>query len=80
LLAAAALSSFHVKATLALLLSLQCAVTLFVYSVGDKPLIIRKIDNYYALVGDSYIYGLMDGEALLEAANRNLSFQELALI
>jgi hypothetical protein len=46
----------------------------------DKPLIIRKIDNHYALVGDSYIYGLMDGEALLEAANRNLSFQELALI
>jgi hypothetical protein len=30
----------------------------------DKPLIIRMVDDYYVLVGDSYIYGIMEGEAL----------------
>jgi len=30
----------------------------------DKPLIIRKESNHYILVGDSYIYGVMNGEVV----------------
>ena len=30
----------------------------------DMPLIIRKMEDYYLLVGNAYIYGLMNGEAL----------------
>jgi hypothetical protein len=32
----------------------------------DKPLIIRKLDSHYILIGDSYIYGMMNGEVVRE--------------
>lgn len=43
----------------------------------DKPLIIRKIENHYILVGDSYIYGMMNGEIIQEVRDGNVSFQDI---
>lgn len=43
----------------------------------DKPLIIRKIKNHYILVGDSYIYGMMNGEIIQEVRDGNASFQDI---
>jgi hypothetical protein len=33
---------------------------------GITPFILRAKDDYYALVGDAYVYGLMEGEAIRE--------------
>jgi hypothetical protein len=30
---------------------------------GLEPIILRKVDNHYRLIGVAYIYGIMDGEA-----------------
>lgn len=31
---------------------------------GNNPFVLRPTDNHYALVGECYVYGLMDGEAV----------------
>jgi hypothetical protein len=37
---------------------------------GMVPLVIRKTDKYFELVGDCYIYGIIYGEAFSEEACR----------
>jgi hypothetical protein len=34
---------------------------------GSVPYILRPIDDYYQLIGDAYVHGVMDGEAWLES-------------
>lgn len=35
----------------------------------DKPLIIREVESHYILIGDSYIYGMMNGEVVRDMRN-----------
>jgi len=37
---------------------------------GMVPLVIRKTDKYFELVGDCYVHGIMHGEAFSEKACR----------
>jgi hypothetical protein len=43
----------------------------------DKPLIVRGISEYFNLVGDSYIYGMMNGEVLEEVRNERATFTNI---
>jgi hypothetical protein len=43
------------------------------------PYILRPQDNYYRLVGESYVHGLMDGEALELLKEKQLSKAEFEL-
>jgi hypothetical protein len=36
---------------------------------GSVPYILRPKDDYYILIGEAYVHGIMDGE-VLEAVNR----------
>jgi hypothetical protein len=43
----------------------------------DKPLIIRREVNHYLLMGDSYVYGIMNGEVIREVAQGNKKLQDI---
>ncbi|KAH8749956.1 heterokaryon incompatibility protein-domain-containing protein [Hyaloscypha sp. PMI_1271] len=43
----------------------------------DEPLIIRKIGCHYVLIGDSYIYGIMNGEVLQEMRKGCVEAQDI---
>ena len=42
---------------------------------GQVPFILRKLDDTCMLVGESYIHGIMNGEALDDAASGIQSFR-----
>jgi hypothetical protein len=31
-----------------------------------RPLLLREFENFHLLVGDAYVYGMMDGEMIAE--------------
>jgi hypothetical protein len=43
----------------------------------DMPLVIRKIEEYYVLVGNAYIYGLMNGEALKDIQESKAKLEDI---
>jgi hypothetical protein len=44
------------------------------------PLVIRRFDDHYILIGACYIYGMMDGEAMDQMGNSNVSIQTLRFL
>jgi hypothetical protein len=45
----------------------------------DKPLIIRREDGHYLLLGDSYVYGIMNREVIREVMQRNNKTQDISI-
>lgn len=43
----------------------------------NMPLIIRKMANHYLLVGNAYIYGLMNGEALQDIQGSKANVEDI---
>jgi len=44
------------------------------------PVILRKIDDYYMFIGESYVHGIMDGEVINTRNERKFSEQEFVLV
>jgi hypothetical protein len=45
----------------------------------DMPLIIRQVGEHYAVVGNTYIYGMMNGEVLQEVRTGKAKLQDIVL-
>lgn len=45
----------------------------------NAPLLLRQVEDHYLLVGDCYVYGVMNGEVVQEVKNGHLRLQELKL-
>jgi hypothetical protein len=45
----------------------------------NKPLIIRREDDHYLLLGDSYIYGIMNREVIREVVQDNEKTQDISI-
>jgi hypothetical protein len=43
------------------------------------PIILRQVEDHYLLVGDSFVYGLMDGEALQDFIEGNVVLTEFTI-
>lgn len=57
-----------------------CFSDLLCVFLGSKtPFIIRRKGDYYVLVGESYVQGLMSGEAIEEMERGNLTVQKFPL-
>ena len=46
---------------------------------GEMPFILRPKGNYYTLVGECYVHGIMDGEVLEAAHDGSIQLQEFSL-
>lgn len=44
------------------------------------PVILRKVDNGYRLIGDSYVHGIMKGEVMEELQKGNVELEDICLI
>ncbi|KAE8443757.1 hypothetical protein EG329_001437 [Mollisiaceae sp. DMI_Dod_QoI] len=44
------------------------------------PVILRKVDNGYRLIGDSYVHGIMQGEVMRELEKGNVELEDICLI
>jgi hypothetical protein len=45
----------------------------------DKPLIIGREDGHNLLLGDCYVYGIMNGEVIREVVQRNNKTQDISI-
>jgi len=43
------------------------------------PVILCQVEDYYLLVGDCFVYGLMDGEALQDFVEGNVVLEEFTI-
>lgn len=44
------------------------------------PLVIRRFEDHYILIGACYIYDMMDGEVMGQVGNSNVSIQTLKFL
>ncbi len=58
------------------------------FQVGDKicvlfgcsvPVILRKVGDHHIFIGESYVHGIMDGEAIKQMNDGDLSEEEFVL-
>ncbi|KAF4626724.1 hypothetical protein G7Y89_g11433 [Cudoniella acicularis] len=45
----------------------------------DAPLVLRPVEDYYELIGDCYIDGIMEGEATKDSEERNIELETFKL-
>lgn len=48
-----------------------------IFRDGNTPFVIRKIDDWYQLVGACYVYGIMDGEAVIHQTSTETTREEV---
>lgn len=46
---------------------------------GNTPFVLRPCNEYYQLVGECYIHGMMDGEAMAFSNDGRVKLQEFVL-
>jgi hypothetical protein len=56
---------------------LQDGGALFVLFGGGTPYCLRKVEDHYILIGECYVYGLMNGEAMVLIQNGELEKRSL---
>jgi len=58
--------------------ALQKGDMIYILLGCDVPLVIRRVGKHYRLVGECFVWGLMDGEAL-EGRKENRKFESIPL-
>lgn len=51
-----------------------------VLSENHAPFVLRKVGNGYTLIGDCYVHGLMEGEAIKMVEEGQLKLETISLI